>query len=331
MLGGVEDHIAGEPLGLVLGVEPPEGLNLGEVGEALEEPALGPLHGPVPLVSRQGGAQGGEVEAQSLVALVPEMLDGRAQSEVDQAVRVVARVTSHEVEGVPADARGRHELAHGRSRPIRPTDHGEQEAGVPRIEHPAEHHGKAPLVLALAAHAHEGGQLLGKGGVEMGRVVEGRGVAVFLYPVEGLPESFHFASGEGEGLYLHHRLVAQVDVVHPRVSVDGEPLLACSHDRCDPPVVVGEAPERTPDLLALVAGPDGVGRDEADAAIDGIGHQAVPVEEPLLVGPEGEVVEGGGAVATDDVPRPELGRPTRGEAPVDHRPGEQEQGHGHER
>ena len=47
---------------------------------------------------------------------------------------MLPRVTAHEVEAVAVDARRRHELAHGRRRLVRTTHHGEQEAGVPRVE-----------------------------------------------------------------------------------------------------------------------------------------------------------------------------------------------------
>ena len=51
VLGGVEDDIARQPLGFVLGVEPPQRLDLGEVREPLEEPSFGPLHRSVALVA----------------------------------------------------------------------------------------------------------------------------------------------------------------------------------------------------------------------------------------------------------------------------------------
>ena len=78
--------------------------------------------------------------------------------------------------------------------------------------------------------------------------------------------------------------------------------------------------ERAPYLLTFVAGADGIGRDQAHAPVDGVGHQAVAVEEPLLVGPQGEVVERRDAVPAHDVAGPELGGAARGQPAVDHRP-----------
>ncbi len=194
------------------------------------------------------------------------------------------------------------------------------------IEHPAQHHREAALVLTLSAQAHQGGELGGQGRVEVGRVVEGGGVAVLGDPVVGLAQPLHAAAGQGERLDPHHRLVPEVDVVHARVAVDGQPLLAGAHHRGDPPVAVGEPSEGSPHLLAFVGGADGVGRDQAHAPVDRVGHQAVPMEEPLLVRPEGEVVEGGDAVAAHDVAGPELGGPARGQPTVHHRSGQEEQG-----
>ncbi len=244
---------------------------------------------------------------------------------------MVGRVAPHQVQRVAVDARGRDELAHGRRRPVGAPHHGQQQPGVAGVEDPTEHHGEAPLVLALAAEAHQGGELVPQGGVQPGRIVEGDGVAVLLDAVVGLAEPLHVAARQGEGLDTHHRLVTEVDVVHPRVAVDRQPVLARTHHRRHPAVVVGEPPERPPDLLALVAGSDGIGRDQADATVDGIGHQAVPVEEPPLVGAQREVVEGGDAVAAHDVPGPELGGAAGGQPAVDHRAGEQEQRDGDQR
>ncbi len=258
------------------------------------------------------------------------MLDGRAQREVQQAIGVVARVAPHEVERKPVDARRRHELAHGCRRSVGRPDHRQHEAGISRVEDPAEHHREAPLVLALPAQAHQSGELLGERGVEVGRIVEGGGVAVLLDPVVGLAQPLHVLAGQCERLDLHHRLVAEVDVVHPRVAVDGQPLLAGAHHRGGPAVVVGELAERPPHLLALVQGTDGIGGDEADPAVDGVGDQAVAMEEPLLVRPQGEVVECRGAVAAHDVAGPELRGPARGQSAVDHRPRQQEQSHHHQ-
>ena len=88
VLGSVEHHVAGEPLGLVLGVEPPQGLDLGEARQSLQEPPLGPLHGPVALVPRQRGAQGGEIEAESLVPAGPQVLDGGHEGEVLSLIHI---------------------------------------------------------------------------------------------------------------------------------------------------------------------------------------------------------------------------------------------------
>ena len=146
--------------------------------------------------------------------------------------------------------------------PVRAAHHGEQQAGVPRVEDPAQHHREPALVLALPAHGHQRGQLLGqRPGSRRAGIVEGGRVAVLGDPVVGLAQALHVAAGQGEGLDPHHRLVAEVDVVHARVAVDGEPVLAGPHHRGDPAVAVGEPPEGTPHLLALVAGADGIGRD----------------------------------------------------------------------
>ena len=67
----------------------------------------------------------------------------------------------------------------------------EQQAGVPGVEHPPEHHGEAALVLALAAEAHQGGELVGERRVEVAGIVEGGGVAVLVDPVVGLAQSLH--------------------------------------------------------------------------------------------------------------------------------------------
>ena len=88
-----------------------------------------------------------------------QVLDGGAQGEVEQPVGMVARVAAHEVEGEAVDAGGRDELAHGRGRAVGGADHGEQQTGVAGVEDPAQHHGEAPLVLALAGQAHQVGQL----------------------------------------------------------------------------------------------------------------------------------------------------------------------------
>ena len=243
---------------------------------------------------------------------------------------MVAGVPSHQVQGVAVDAPGRHELAHGRGPAVGAAHHGEEQVGVTGVEDPSEHHGEAALVLALPAEAHQGGELGGERRVEVARIVERGRVAVLRDAVVGLAESFHRPTGQGEGLHPHHGLVPEVDVVHPRVAVDRQPVLAGAHDRRHPAVAVGEPSERPPHLLALVPGTDRVRRDEAHPPVDGVGHQAVPVEEPLLVRPQGEVVERGDAVAPHDVPGPVLGGPPRGQSPVDHRAGQEEQGQGHD-
>ena len=75
--------------------------------------------------------------------------------------------------------------------PVGAADHGEQQPGVPGVEHPAEHHGEAPLVLTLPAEAHQRGELLGQRRVQAGRVVEAGRVAALLDPVVRLAEPLH--------------------------------------------------------------------------------------------------------------------------------------------
>ena len=193
--------------------------------------------------------------------------------------------------------------------PVGAVDDGEEQPGVAGVEDPAQHHGEAALVLTTAAQAHQRDELGGECRVESGRVVEGGGIAVLLDSVVGLAQALHAASGQGELLDVHHCLVADVDVVHPRVSVDGQPLLAGAHDGRHPTVIVGEPAERPPYLFAFVARSDRVGGDQADPSVDGVGHQAVPMEEPLLVGAEGEVVEGALRRAGARCPGPGTRRP----------------------
>ena len=52
----------------------------------------------VAALTGQNRAHGGEVEAEALVPLRPEMLDRLDDHEVEQTVGVVAVVTAHEVE-----------------------------------------------------------------------------------------------------------------------------------------------------------------------------------------------------------------------------------------
>ena len=193
--------------------------------------------------------------------------------------------------------RGRDELAHGRRVAVGSGDHAQDEALVARVEDPSEHHGEAALEVAPPALGHEPVSCRAVSPVETGRVVERDRVAVLGDAVVGLAQALHVPAGQRERLHVDHGLVADVDVVHARGPVDGQPVLAGAHDGDDPAVVVGEAAERRPDLLPLGERPDGVGRDQADAAVDGVGDERVAVEEPLLVAAQGEVVEGALAVA----------------------------------
>ena len=68
------------------------------------------------------------------------------------------------------------------------------------------------------------------------------------------------------------------------------------------------------DLGALGLGPDGVGRDQRHAAVDGVGDERVAKEEELLVVAQREVVERPAPVAAHDVPRAQLGEAPLGAA-----------------
>ena len=196
-----------------------------------------------------------------------------------------------------------------------------------------EHHGEAPLLLAPAALGHQLGHAGGVRRVEVGRVEEAHRVAVAGHPVDRLAQPLHLPALERELPRVHHRLVADVEEAHARRLVGRQPLLAGAHDAEAPPVAVDVAAERVPHVGPLGERADGVGRDQADAAEDGVGDERVAVEEPLLVVAQREVVERAGAVPAHDVARPELGGapahrgPSRRQAAVDHRPGQQVQRH----
>ena len=170
-------------------------------------------------------------------------------------------------------------------------------------------------------------------GVEVGRVQEADRVAVAGHTVDRLAQALHLASLERELTGVHDRLVADVEEAHARRLVGREPFLARTHHAEAPPVAVHVVPERVPDVGPLGEGADGVGGDQADATEDGVSHERVAVEEPLLVVTQREVVEGARAVPAHDVPRPELGGPAADGGPagrqaaVDHRPGQQVERH----
>ena len=158
----------------------------------------------------------------------------------------------------------------------------------------------------------------GRGRIESTRIVEGGHVSVLGDAVVGLTQPLHVAAREGEALQIDDGLVADVDVVHATGPVEREPLFTGTHHRDHPTPAVGEASERLPGLLALGLRPDGVGRNQADAAVDGVGDEAVAVEEPLLVAAKGEIVERSFAVAAHDVAGPDLRQPASPQATVDH-------------
>ena len=253
------------------------------------------------------------------------MLDGGAEGEVEQPVGMVPGIPPHQIEGIAVDAGSRDELAHRRRLALGGADHGQQQPGVPGIEHPSQHHREPPFVLSLPAEAHQRGQFLGQFGGNAGGIVERNRVPLVLDPVVGLAQTLLAAAGQRESWNVHHRLIAEVDVVHARIPIHGEAVLPGTHHRRDPSVAVGETPERHPHQLPLIDRSDRVGGDEADAAVDGVGHQAVAMEEPLLVAAEGEVVEGRRPVPPHDVPGPELGGASGGQPTVHHRAGHQEQ------
>ena len=211
------------------------------------------------------------------------MVDGRAKGEVEQPVRVLARVSPHQVEREAPDGRGRHELAHGRRKAVRAVDDGEEEAGVPGIEESSQHHGEAALLVPPPVHPHQLDQGASDLGADVGGVEELHGVAVALDSVDGLAQPLHLPALEREPLHVDHCLVAEVEVAHPGVSIVGQPLLGRRHHRHSPAVAVAVPAEGVPDVTPLAVGPDGVGGDQADPAVDGVGDQAVTVEEPLLV------------------------------------------------
>ena len=170
-------------------------------------------------------------------------------------------------------------------------------------------------------------------GIETGRVEEADGVAVAGHPVDRLAQPLHLPALERELPGVDHGLVADVEEAHARRLVGREPLLAGAHDTEAPAVAVDVVPEGVPDVGALGEGPDGVGRDQADPAEDGVGHERVAMEEPLLVVAQREVVERAGAVPPHDVAGPDLGgAPAHGGTPggqpaIDDRPGQQVQRH----
>ena len=229
---------------------------------------------------------------------------------------------------------GRDELAHRRGMAVGSRHHAQDEILVAGIEDPAQDHGEPALEFAAPALGHESGEFRRRLTVEVGGVVERHRVPVLGDAVVGLAQALHVPAGQGEFVHVDDGLVADVDVVHPRGPVDGQPVLAGAHHADDPPPVVGEAAERGPHLLLLGEGPDGIGRDQADAAVDGVRHHGVAVEEPLLVAAQGEVVQRSLAVAPDDVPGACLRRPARRSAAVDEGAGGQDhrhhgQGHPH--
>ena len=84
-------------------------------------------------------------------------------------------------------------------------------------------------------------------------------------------------------LDVDDRLVADVDLVHPGRPVEREPVLGGPHDREHPAPAVGESAEGRPGLGAFGRRADRVRRYEANPAVDGVGDDAVAVEEALLV------------------------------------------------
>ena len=226
-----------------------------------------------------------------------------------------------------------HELAHGHRGAVGAFDQSEEQAVVAGVEQPTQHHGEATLLFAPAALGHQLGHPCRVLRVQVGRIEEARRVPVAGHPVDRLAQPLHLPAVERELARVDDGFVADVEEAHPGGLVRGQPLLAGPHDAEAPPVAVDEVPERVPHVGALGEGTDGVGRDQADAAEDGVGDEGVAVEEPLLVVAQREVVEGPGAVPAHDVARPQLGRPpghdspTRRQPAVHHGAGEQVEGH----
>ena len=138
-------------------------------------------------------------------------------------------------------------------------------------------------------------------GVDAGRVVEGDRVAVVRDPVDRLAQALARTTLERECPDVDDTLVADVPLVHAGPAVDAEPLLTGPEHCHRPAAVVREMAEGGPELVTFLRLADRVGGDEADAAVDRVGDEAVAFEEGLLVAPEREVVERPGAEAADDV------------------------------
>ena len=235
--------MAGQPRGQVLLVEAPERLDGQDRGESAEAPALDALGDAVALLAVEDGAEGSEVQAEAGGAEAAEVVDGLAEGVVEQAVGVLAGVPAHQVEGVAVDRRGRDELAHRRRPAVRIRHDGQQQAGVARVEEPAEHHREAPLLLAGARQAHDGHEARHPGRIDRGRVEELDRVAVAGHAGVGLAEPLHLAALEREGRQVDHGLVAEVEPAHPALGVDRQPVLPGADHRHPPAVAVGEGAE----------------------------------------------------------------------------------------
>ncbi len=229
-----------------------------------------------------------------MVPLLFQVLHRPHQDEVEQAVRVIARIASHEIERVTPDARRRDELAERDRRGIwsRSVRDSEQQTGVGRIEDATERHRETPLHPSTPALHHHVAQGGGQSRIGTGRIVERNRVSVLGDPVHRLAEALLGPSLEGELSYVDDDcLVADVQIPHPRGLVHRQPLLTGTEDGDRPSVLIRETAERRPERRALFRRTDRVRRHEADAVVHGVGDHPVPVEEVHLVASQREVVE----------------------------------------
>src|SRR5665213_4025510 len=122
-----------------------------------------------------------------------------------------------------------------------------------------------------------------------------------------LSKTLHLASGQAERGTVHNRFVTDVEVVESGRAVDREPLPTGADDADCPAAAFGVRAKGTERFGALRFGPDGIGRHQRDAAVDGVCNERVAEEEELFIVAQGEVIESPSAVSAHDLSRAQLG------------------------
>src|SRR5205085_9116083 len=123
-----------------------------------------------------------------------------------------------------------------------------------------------------------------------------------LEPVDGLAHLPDRAPLEREAADVDHRLVAVVERVQAVRAVEPEASLRRAEDGDPPATGMGERDEAPEQLLEAFGRPDGIARDDRDAADDLVGEEGALVlaEEVGLVGAEDERRERVGAPGGDE-------------------------------